>query len=212
MGQCCDCETPESRLRDAAYRRILWIALFINAGMFLAEIGAGLMAGSVSLQADALDFLGDAGNYAVSLFVLGMALGVRAKAALVKGLTMGLVGLWVAGSTVWHALEGTLPGAGVMGAVGFAALVANGIVFALLWAWREGDSNMRSVWVCSRNDLIGNVAVLLAALGVFGTKSGWPDIAVAAVMAALSLQGAWAIVRHALADLQASATPEQMPS
>lgn len=209
MGQCCDHETLESRLHGSAYRRILWIALFINAGMFLAEIGAGLMAGSVSLQADALDFLGDAGNYAISLFVLGMALEIRAKAALFKGLTMSLLGLWVAGATAWHALQGTLPGAATMGAVGFAALLANGIVFALLWAWREGDSNMRSVWVCSRNDLIGNVAVLLAALGVFGTKSGWPDIIVAAAMATLSLQGAWVIIRHAIADLRTGTSARQ---
>lgn len=187
---------------DGRYRRVLWIALAINVAMFLVEIVAGLMAGSASLQADALDFLGDAGNYAISLLVLGMTLRLRAGAALAKAATMGLFGLWVIGSTVWFALNGMLPSAATMGAVGFAALVANAAVLALLWAYRSGDSNMRSVWLCSRNDVIGNCAVLLAAVGVFGTGTGWPDIAVAAVMAGLALQGAWLVSRQALAELR----------
>ena len=161
--------------------------------MFLVEIGAGLAAGSASLQADALDFLGDAANYAISLFVVGMALRYRAIAALVKGSTMAAFGLWVK-ELVWHAWYGTLPQAFTMGAVGTAALLANFASFGLLWAYREGDANMRSAWVCTRNDVLGNLAVLLAALGVFGTGTGWPDTIVAAIMAGLALQGSWIVL------------------
>ena len=213
-ARCCDhdhCQSDD-RERDVKYRRILWAALAINAAMFLIEIGAGLVAGSVSLQADALDFLGDAGNYGVSLFVVGMALRVRARAALLKGATMGLFGLWVIGATVWHAVSGTLPNAVTMGAVGVAALAANAAVFALLLAYRSGDSNMRSVWLCSRNDVIGNLAVLMAALGVFGTGTGWPDVIVAAVMAALALHGAGSVMVHALSELREDRTATAVPS
>jgi Co/Zn/Cd efflux system component len=185
-----------------AFRRVLWAVLGINAAMFLVEIGAGLAAGSASLQADALDFLGDAANYAISLFVVGMALRYRASAALAKGVTMGVFGLWVIGVTGWHALHGTLPHSITMGSVGFAALVANAISFYLLWRHRTGDANMRSAWICTRNDVLGNLAVLLAALGVFGTGTGWPDIIVAAIMAVLALQGSVSVVRHALAELK----------
>lgn len=190
------------RERDTRFRRILWLVLIINAVMFLVEIGAGLAAGSVSLQADALDFLGDAGNYGISLLVVGRELHLRARAALVKGATMGLFGFWVIGVTAWHAAQGTLPHAVTMGAVGFAALLANVVVLALLWAYRSGDSNMRSVWLCSRNDVIGNCAVLLAALGVLGTGTGWPDVTVAAVMGLLALQGAWLVIRQASGELR----------
>jgi Co/Zn/Cd efflux system component len=193
------------RARDRAYRRALWFVLAINAAMFLLEIGAGLAAGSASLQADALDFLGDAGNYAISLFVVGMALRYRAMAALAKGATMGVFGLWVIGITVWHAIHGTLPQAFTMGMIGFTALVANAVSFGVLWAHRGGDSNMRSAWICTRNDVIGNFAVLLAAIGVFGTGTGWPDLIVAAIMGALALQGAIVVFRQALAELQQSA-------
>ncbi len=203
-AQCCAHGHHHDGHGDARYRRVLWIVLAINAAMFLVEIVAGLAAGSVSLQADALDFLADAGNYGISLFVVGMALRYRAMAALAKGATMGVFGLWVIGTTVWHAVHGTLPDAVTMGAVGFAALLANAAVFALLWAYRSGDSNMRSVWLCSRNDVIGNVAVLLAAAGVFGTGTGWPDIIVAAVMALLALQGAALVIRQASAELRDS--------
>ena len=193
---------PQDPERDARYRHVLWVVLAINAAMFLVEIGAGLVAGSVSLQADALDFLGDAGNYGLSLLVVGTALHLRARVALVKGATMGLFGFWVIGATVWHAAQGTLPLAVTMGAVGFAALLANLAVLTLIWAYRGGDSNMRSVWLCSRNDVIGNCAVMVAALGVFGTGSGWPDLAVAAVMALLALQGAWLVIRQATGELR----------
>jgi Co/Zn/Cd efflux system component len=189
---------------EARQRRVLWAALVINATMFAVEIGAGLAAGSVSLQADALDFLADAANYAVSLAVVGMVLRRRATAALLKGATMGAFGLWVAGATTWHALAGTVPEPLTMGAVGVAALVANAVVLAMLWAFRSGDANMRSVWVCSRNDVAGNIAVMLAAVGVFGTGTGWPDVIVAAVMSGLALWGATQVVRQAADELRAS--------
>jgi Co/Zn/Cd efflux system component len=187
---------------NAGYRRVLWAVLGINAAMFLVEIGAGVAAGSASLQADALDFLGDAANYAISLFVVGMVLRYRATAALAKGITMAAFGLWVIGTAIWHAAQGTLPSAFTMGTVGLAALVANFASFGLLWAYRKGDANMRSAWICTRNDVLGNIAVLLAALGVFGTGTGWPDIIVAACMAGLALQGAFVVMRQSSAELR----------
>jgi Co/Zn/Cd efflux system component len=203
-AHCCHghASPPEEQQRDRRYRQVLWGVLGINAVMFLIEIVAGLAAGSVSLQADALDFLADAGNYGMSLWVIGMSLHYRARAALVKGATMGLFGLWVLGATIWHAVHGTLPHAMAMGTVGAVALAANAVVFGMLWAYRGGDSNMRSVWLCSRNDVIGNLAVLLAALGVFGTGTAWPDISVAAAMAALALQGAVHVMRQGLGELR----------
>jgi Co/Zn/Cd efflux system component len=190
-ASCChNCHDDDPQRGNPAYRRVLWSVLAINAVMFAVEIGAGLTAGSASLQADALDFLGDAGNYAISLLVVGMALRYRATAALAKGGTMALFGLWVLGITGWHAWHGTLPQAFTMGVVGFTALAANAASFGLLWGHRGGDANMRSAWICTRNDALGNLAVLLAALGVFGTGTGWPDVLVAAIMASLALQGA----------------------
>jgi Co/Zn/Cd efflux system component len=183
------------------HRRVLWTVLIINLVMFLVEVGAGLAAGSASLQADALDFLGDTGNYAISLFVVGMALRYRATAALFKGVTMGLFGIWVVGTVIWHVAHGTLPNAVTMGAVGAAALIANAASFGLLWAYRSSDANMRSAWVCTRNDVLGNLAVLLAAIGVFGTGTGWPDVIVAAVMAGLALQGAVVVIRQSQREL-----------
>jgi Co/Zn/Cd efflux system component len=206
-ANCCS-HTHEDQRPDSRYRRVLWAVLAINGAMFLIEIIAGAVAGSASLQADALDFLADAANYAISLFVVGMTLRYRAGAALAKGVTMGLVGLWVLSTAFWHARSGTVPEAATMGAVGIAALLANAASFALLWAYRGGDSNMRSVWLCSRNDVIGNFAVLLAALGVFNSGKGWPDIFVALVMACFALQGAWLVIRLALAELQLRHGPD----
>jgi Co/Zn/Cd efflux system component len=204
MSASCCGQTAETRSRDG-FRRVLWAVLAINAGMFAVEVVAGLAAGSASLQADALDFLGDAGNYVISLAVVGMALRYRAMAAFAKGATMGLFGLWVIGVTAWHAWHGTVPQAFTMGAVGTAALLANAVSFALLWAFREGDSNMRSAWICTRNDVLGNLAVLLAALGVFGTGTGWPDIVVAATMACLALHGSWIVLGQSWTEMRASA-------
>jgi len=199
---CCHDHQPDPHRGNPAYRRVLWAVLTINAAMFLIEIGAGVAAGSAALQADALDFFGDAANYAISLFVIGMVLRYRALAALGKGVTMGLFGLWVIGTVVWHLVHGTLPHAFTMGAVGVAALAANAASFALLWAYRGGDANMRSAWICTRNDVIGSLAVLLAAAGVFGTGTGWPDAIVAAVMAGLALQGAVTVIRQSAAELR----------
>ncbi len=205
MGaSCCHdscCGGPDPGL-DRQYRRALWAVLIINTAMFLVEIGAGVAAGSASLQADALDFFGDAANYAVSLFVVGMSLRYRASAAFAKGATMGIFGLWVIGTVIWHAVQGTLPSAFTMGTVGFAALVANAASFAILWAYRGGDANMRSAWICTRNDVLGNLAVLLAAFGVFGTGRGWPDIIVAMIMAMLALQGAVTVLRQSSGELR----------
>src|SRR3954469_18886460 len=205
MAGCCNddhCQSAPRLLDSPAWRRALWVALAVNAGMFLAEIIAGVAAGSASLHADALDFLGDTANYAISLGVAGMVLTWRARAALLKGGSLGLLGLWVLASTAWHAYAGTLPQAEVMGVVGMLALLANAGVAVMLYRYRGGDANMRSVWICSRNDAIGNIAVLLAAAGVFGTGTGWPDIIVAGIMAALSISGGWQIVRQGWSELR----------
>ncbi len=184
------------------YRGVLWAALCINALMFAVEGAAGLQAGSVSLLADAVDFFGDAVNYAVTLFVLGMALAWRARAALFKGLTMAAFGVFVLGKGAFSAAAGTVPEAVTMGLVGTLALAANVAVAALLYVWRDGDANMRSVWLCSRNDALGNLAVMAAALGVFGTGRGWPDLAVAALMGGLALTAARSVIGQARAELR----------
>lgn len=201
-GGCCDgCEAPTNNARDNAWRRALWVALAINGAMFVLEIVAGLSAQSASLRADALDFLGDTANYAISLSVAGLALHWRARAALAKGISLVLLACWVLGSTIWMLMAHALPAAGTMGAVGFAALLANMACALLLWRHREGDANRRSVWICSRNDAIGNLAVVAAALGVFGTGTGWPDLIVAAILGGLGLWGGTQIIRHARAEL-----------
>jgi len=169
---------------------------------------AGAAAGSASLQADALDFFGDAANYAISLGVAGLALQWRARAAIAKGGTLIAFALWVIVSTAWHAFYGTLPRAEVMGAVGIAALIANGGVAVMLYRFRVGDANMRSVWICSRNDAVGNLAVVLAAMGVFGTGTGWPDVIVAAIMGGLGLWGGWQIVHQARGELRSERLPQ----
>jgi Co/Zn/Cd efflux system component len=199
---CCSPSTPS---RDARYGRIIIAALVINAGMFAVEVAAGLAAGSVALQADALDFLSDAGNYAISLMVLGMTLKWRARAALLKGWSLGVLGLLVFAATLGNVIDGTVPEVRIMGLIGALALVANVGVAALLFAYRTGDSNMRSVWLCSRNDAIANIGVLLAALGVFGTATGWPDVIVATVIAGLAVSAAIQIIRQARAELRHTA-------
>ncbi len=205
-ASCCNQTSADPHRGHQGYRRVLWVVLAINAAMFAVEVAAGVAAGSASLQADALDFLGDAGNYAISLFVVGMALRYRATAAFLKGATMGVFGVWVLGVTAWHVWHATLPHAATMGAVGVAALIANAASFGLLWAYRGGDANMRSAWVCTRNDVLGNLAVLLAALGVFGTGTGWPDVIVASIMAGLALQGAWFVLQQSLQELRVAAS------
>jgi len=170
--------------------------------MFLVEVAAGLSAGSLSLLADAVDFAGDAMNYAVSLAVLASALAWRARAAILKAISMMGFGLYVLGAALWSVWHGELPQAMTMGVVAIMALLANLGVAWLLYAFREGDANMRSVWLCTRNDAIGNVAVLVAALGVFGTGTAWPDLIVASLMAGLALHGGWAVFKQARAELR----------
>ena len=183
------------------YRRALWIALWVNALMFGVEIAGGIASGSVSLLADAVDFAGDAANYGLSLAVLSLGLAWRARAALVKGLSMGAYGVFVLGKSVWVAWSGGVPEPVTMGAIAFLALLANLSVAGLLYAFRDGDANMRSVWLCSRNDAIGNVAVMFAAWGVFGTGAGWPDFVVATVMGGLALSSARLVVIQARNEL-----------
>ncbi len=199
----CSSAAATDALNSPKWRRALWIAFAVNAGFCVTEIVAGTAAASAALQADALDFFGDAANYAISLGVAGMALTWRARAATAKGGTMVAFALWVLASTAWHALYGTVPRAEVMGVVGIAALIANGGVALMLYRFRTGDANRRSVWICSRNDAVGNAAVMLAAIGVFGAGTGWPDVLVAAVMGGLGLWGGWQIVRQAWSELRA---------
>ena len=176
------------------YKRRLWLVIIINAGMFFVEMSAGRLAGSQALQADALDFFGDAVTYGISLAVIGASLKTRSTAAMAKAASLLVMGLWVAGSTAWHVLTGDVPRAEVMGVIGFAALAANLISVVLLARYKDGDANVRSVWLCSRNDAIGNVAVMVAALGVWGSNTAWPDLIVAAIMAGLFLTSATQIM------------------
>jgi Co/Zn/Cd efflux system component len=198
------CPTPAKPVVDPRFRKVLWIALVLNAAMFVVELSASWASGSVSLLADSIDFFGDAANYALSLAVLGMALPVRSKAALLKAACMGAFGVFVLGKALWNLQAGLVPEPATMGVVGFAALAVNGGVAWMLYRYRTGDANMRSVWICTRNDALGNVAVMLAALGVFGTGSAWPDLVVAAVMATLALWGAATVLAHARSELRVS--------
>lgn len=202
-AHCCNHGPSEQELaRSQRYRRILWIALVANLAMFVVEIGAGVKAGSVSLLADSADFFGDAANYGISLWVLGLGLAIRARASQFKALCMLLFGIGVLGAAIWHLLQGGVPSAPTMGVIGTLALLTNLGVAALLYAYREGDSNMRSVWLCTRNDALGNLAVLLAALGVFGTGSAWPDLIVAAIMAFLAISAAIQVLHQANGELR----------
>ena len=212
MVDCCGggCSTGKPPV-DSRYRRVLQIALVINLAMFGVELVGGWAAGSVSLLADAVDFFGDAANYGISLFVLGLAPVWRSRTALVKGATMGAYGAFVIGAALWHLASGTVPQAGAMGVIGVLALAANALVAALLFAFRNGDANMRSVWLCTRNDMISNVAVLLAALGVWQAGSGLPDLFVACVMGFLGLSAARSVIRQAHAEMKASA-PSPLPT
>ncbi|MBI5899536.1 MAG: cation transporter [Rhodocyclales bacterium] len=205
MSTCCNNTCADAGGQNPRYRRALWIALIINALMFGVEFAGGVVAGSVSLLADAIDFAGDAANYGLSLAVLSMGLVWRARAALVKGLSMGAYGVFVLGKAAWTAHAGAVPEPLTMGAVALLALLANLAVAAMLYAFRDGDANMRSVWLCSRNDAIGNLAVMLAAAGVFGSGAGWPDWVVAIVMGGLALSAAYAVVAQARSELASTA-------
>ena len=185
-----------------AYRVRLWAIIAINATMFVVEMAAGAFSGSRALQADALDFAGDAATYAISLAVIGAPIRIRSTAAFVKGISLTLIGLWVLGSTAYHVLVLGVPRADVMGVIGFLALAANVLSVLILLPYKDGDANVRSVWLCSRNDAIGNVAVMQAALAVWVTATRWPDLIVAAVMAGLFLNSSAQIVRQSLRELR----------
>ena len=198
---CCSSGCSSQTAVSPRYRKALWMALLINVAMFAVEIIGSLQSGSVSLLADAIDFAGDAANYGISLAVLSLGLAWRSRAALIKGLSMAAFGVFVLGKTAWSALSGIPPEPLTMGVVAIMALVANGGVALMLYAFREGDANMRSVWLCSRNDAIGNLAVMLAAAGVFGTGSNWPDLLVAVLMGGLALSAGTSVIRHAQREL-----------
>ncbi|WP_417668454.1 cation transporter [Roseibium sp.] len=203
MGACCGHDhgaTFDGLSSD--YKRRLWLVIVLNAGMFLVEMIAGQAAGSKALQADALDFFGDAVTYGISLAVIGASLRVRATAALAKGISLLLMGLWVAGSTIYQLLILGVPQASVMGAVGLLALAVNVISVLVLMRYKDGDANVRSVWLCSRNDAIGNVAVMAAAGAVWLTATAWPDLIVAALMAGLFLSSAFQILRQGLREFR----------
>ena len=189
---------------SVSYKRRLWAVIVINALMFVFEIAAGHLAGSQALQADALDFLGDALTYGLSLWVIGSSIRVRSNAALFKGASLALMGMWVLGDTLYQVLVLGVPEAKIMGGVGLLAFAANLLSVALLLKYKDGDANVRSVWLCSRNDAIGNIAVMIAAFAVYQTRSAWPDIAVALLMAGLFLSSALRIVRQALDERRVS--------
>ncbi len=200
---CCHDHGKQDENRPlGATRRALWAVLAINAAMFVIEMTAGVWGKSVALQADALDFLGDSATYAMTLMVLGMSLRWRAGAAMIKGLAMGGFGFWVIGMMGYHFIHGSLPSAAIMGSVGTLALAANLLSAVILFGHRKGDSNMRSVWLCTRNDAIANLAVIVAASGVWASGTGWPDLAVGAVIAALALSSSLTVLRQARGELR----------
>ena len=206
MPGCTDCPSDpiDGRGLEPVFRRVLWIALIANFAMFIVELVASRVSDSMSLQADALDFFGDSANYAISLFVVGMALTVRARASLFKGATMALFGTWVIGSAVYRAIVGSAPEPMTMGTIALLALLVNVAVAILLYRFRNGDSNRQSIWLCSRNDAIGNIAVMFAAAGVFASGSRWPDLLVAVMIAALNISAAFHVVRLARTEIRAS--------
>ena len=199
-ASCCAKDAPVFEGADLRYKAMLWTVIAINGAMFLTEVIAGQLAGSQALKADALDFLADAVTYSLSVAVIGTSLRTRATAAMLKGLSLTLMATWVLGSTVYQTLILGLPRADLMGSVGVLALAANLASVLLLLRYRDGDANVRSVWLCSRNDAIGNVAVMIAALGVWSMSSAWPDLAVAALMAGVFLASSTQIMRQAWAE------------
>ncbi len=200
MAESCghSCGSQSSEGLSDTYKKILWVVVTINGLMFLVEIVAGFLADSTALKADALDFVGDTVTYGVTLLVIGKSLKVRAMAALIKGLSLGAMALFVLGFTIYRVFVTGEPEPLTMGAIGLLALVANMVSVLLLLKYREGDSNIRSVWLCSRNDAIGNVAVITAGVGVFATGTLWPDIIVAFVIAGLFMHSSVKITRQAL--------------
>lgn len=212
MAGCTDCGTelqPDDSEQGMTIRRVLWIALIANGVMFLVEGGASWFAESVSMQADAMDFFGDAFSYAVTLAVVGSALAIRARAALLKGSMMALFGIAVIGTAVFRVINGSAPEPATMGGVALLALLVNVSVAIMLFRFRGGDANLQSIWLCSRNDAIGNVAVMVAALGVFASHSQWPDLAVAGLIAAINIKAAITVIGLARAELREAASAQE---
>ncbi|WP_170368050.1 cation transporter [Ruegeria arenilitoris] len=207
MAGCCGSDVKFDGMSNE-YKRRLWVVIALNATMFVVEMTAGHYAKSQALQADALDFLGDALTYGISLAVIGASVRARTNAALAKGISLFLMGAWVFGSTVYRVFYVGVPEAEIMGIIGALALATNLASVLLLVSYKDGDANVRSVWLCSRNDAIGNVAVMIAALGVWGTATGWPDLIVAAIMASLFLSSSYQIVRQALEERREDAAHE----
>jgi Co/Zn/Cd efflux system component len=197
---CCPTPTPPA---DISYRRVLWIALVANICMFFVEVAASVYSGSSALAADAADFLGDSANYALSLGAIALGGAWVSRVALLKGFAMSVYGVAVLTYAGWRAWLGAPPEPITMGVVGLLALAVNFSVALLLFRFREGDANMRSVWLCTRNDVIANILVLVAAAGVFGTGTVWPDVGVAAFLAFLGLSSGSSVIRHARAELSA---------
>ena len=201
------CCAPSAAQAGPGYRRALGVALLLNAGMFVTEMVAGVQTGSVSLWADAADFFGDAVGYALALWALSTAPIWRSRLALAKGVAMAGFGVLVLLRALQALLTGQPPEPVTMGVVALLALAANLASAAVLYAWREGDANMRAVWLCTRIDALGNVAVVGAALGVFGSGAGWPDLVVATGMAVLALHSARSVIGHARAELRQHTAP-----
>lgn len=208
MNHCCETKTDELALLRGRQARILKIVLAINALMFLVEITAGILARSTALLADSLDMLGDAFVYGLSLYALYRSTRWRAGAALTKGVIMAGFGVGVVAEAVLKAVTGTVPIAGMMGLFGLLALAANTVCFVLLIRHRADDLNMRSTWLCSRNDLLANGGVLLAAGGVAVTGSVWPDILIGLIIAGIVLSSAWGVIRQSVAALRADIVRE----
>ena len=199
------CCAPVNAESVESIRALLIIALIINASMFVIEMVASQIGDSMSLRADAMDFFSDAANYAISLTLLSSTLAARARATLVKAAAMGAIGISVLYGAAARAIEGSDPQPLVMGSIAIVALLANLAVATMMFRFRDGDSNLRSVWLCSRNDAIGNVAVLLAAAGVFALSSRWLDLMVASAIALLALTSAWSIAKQAWHEISAAA-------
>lgn len=208
MGAHC-CDNVKFDGIDPVYKRILIAVIIINAVMFLIEMPMGFVGQSQALKADALDFLGDTLTYTISLLVIGKTMAMRAKVALIKGISLGIMGLWVLGSTLYNVFYMNEPAALIMGSVGVAALLANLISVLLLMRYKDGDANVRSVWICSRNDAIGNVMVMIAASGVWVSGTGWPDLIVAALMASLFISGAFTIIKQARHEMAHQHAPAE---
>ena len=204
MDSCCSDKIGAIDALRRRQRTTLRLVLVMNAAMFLVEFIAGVLAGSVALLADSLDMLGDALVYVFSLYVVSRDEIWKARAAVAKAFVMGLFGLFVLGQVVYKLVWPQLPASEAMVAVGALALAVNAVCFALLWSHRGEDINMRSVWICSRNDLIANVSVLVAGFAVWVSASHWPDIVVGMLICAVFLRSAYSVYRDARAEFRRS--------